>query len=150
MTPIAYRTTQVQEVRIRIAGDVDHRIDVSQSGTHDAMAHLMLGSTLLRIGHRSTARELIETWRQARVWTHRLPVQAPQLFLGSTQGVGPVSVILTLGAHVEVTGRLAANEHTRRPEILISVGPITWSILDRTAYTTGLAIWERIPNLLGR
>jgi hypothetical protein len=149
MTEIAHRTTQVEEVRIRIAGQVDHRIDVTHSGTEAAMAHLMLGSALLRIGHRSTAGKLVETWQQARVWTHRLPEQAPQQLLGSTQGVGPVSVILTLGSHAEVTGRLAPDEHTRRPEILIGLGPITWCVVDRQAYTAGLAVWEQIPDLLG-
>jgi hypothetical protein len=145
----SHRSTQVQEVRIRIAGQIDHRIDVTHSGTEAAMAHLMLGSALLRIGHRCIARKLVETWRAARVWTHRLPEQAPQQLLGSTHGVGPVSVILTLGSHVEVTGHLAPNEHTRRPEILIGLGPITWCVIDRQAYTAGLVVWQQIPDLLG-
>ncbi len=142
------RTTQVQEVRIRMAGEVFHRVDVTRHGGDHAVCHVMLGGTLLHIRHGKTAREIAEIWAGARMYTHRLPAQAPQQFLGETQGTGPVSVALTLGSQVGVTGELTMNERTRRPEIELRVGPITWCVVDQHAYATGLRIWPHVAELL--
>lgn len=142
------RTTQVEQVRIRLLGQMPTRVDLSEHGTPQARVHLTFGGTLVHIRHRSVARLIREVWEAAGVYGHRLPAQAPPTMLGPTQGTGPVAAVVTLGESVPVNAELVAIQELRRRAIAVRVGPIVWQILDKHAFYAGLQAWSQVESLL--
>jgi hypothetical protein len=113
------RNTQVEQVRIRLLGQMHSRTDVSEHGTRQARVHLTFGGTLVHIRDRRFARLVREVWETAGVHGHHLPAQTAPHVLGSTHGTGPVAVIVTLGESIEPTAQLVTIAEQRRRAIAI-------------------------------
>jgi hypothetical protein len=142
------RHTQVDLVRIRMAGSVHTRIDLSEHGTPHARVNFTFGGTMVHIRHRKVAELARQVWETAGVHGHHLPTQVPQHMLRSTQGTGPVAVIVTLGESIDVSGELVTIQELRRRAIALKVGPLVWLVLDKHAYYTGLEGWKQVESLL--
>jgi hypothetical protein len=53
-------TTTIQAVAIRLAGEIETNIDLTHAGAPGAEAHVFVGSVLVRVKGRRTARQLWE------------------------------------------------------------------------------------------
>ncbi|SFE54948.1 hypothetical protein SAMN04487819_11681 [Actinopolyspora alba] len=143
-------TTNVVQVTIRAAGDVDGRVDVSNVGTPEAVVSLTIGSSLCRLVSRVTTRKVRENWERAGINTNRLPERVSQTWLGPDLGIAPVGAVVKLVDPPVASHLVPRNDQHRRPvHLAIQVGPVVWVVLDRTAYRTMLDLWRRAERAFG-
>ncbi|MFF5988124.1 hypothetical protein [Prauserella flavalba] len=141
-------TTAIQHVAIRVTGEIASDVDLSHAGTPDAVAHVFVGSILAHVKGRRTAQRLVAIWRDAAVHQPRLPELARRERTRYPDAECPAGLVITIGPDAVLTQQLLPATGRAPVHLRIQVGPLVWLVLDRAAYTSTRALWERVADTL--
>lgn len=146
--------TSIQMVAIRVGGEVESQIDLTNAGTQDATAAVMTGNHLIRVNGRRPAMRVATIWRDAALHLNRIPEQAAVPRKVHPDFECPAGVIISIGPDAPVHQAFmpeappAGGRPGQMAHLRIKVGPLVWLVTDRAAYASMRKLWDRLEDLL--
>ncbi len=145
-------TTQIISTSLVLAGEQRARLDAHAANTPEATLTVLWGSLMLTVSARHQAEHLRTAWAQARHQAARLPLGAVpgnqhiDHRLTGTSTVVRLWGTPTVGIAHHPT-RIAPGRRVVSEHVAISIGSITFQVLDQTAYRSTLGILTRTLTL---